>query len=269
MLKKYSTSLAAGLVLAGSTVAGAASSNARYQPGVIDCGYVPTVVYHCEDGSRGWFDWETCEFRCGRKHPRKPWVDPAPYDPYRGYRDDKNFNEHMKGMENGVADLRDAIGSGNISGASTQLGGFYSGAASLGTVSAAGAVKTPRWKAQLREELLKNAGPVAARRGLLGEVPVPGLSESSIVVADVGDTGLEPDKTLEGAGLGAAGGAAAGAIAGPSAGVGAAAGAAAGAIGGAYQDVKEYFKTQQENERSYQEGTRAQERIQRKRRGEN
>jgi len=49
----------------------------------------------------------------------------------------------------------------------------------------------------------------------------------------------------------------------------AAAGAAAGAIGGAYQDVKEYFKTQRENERSYQEGTRAQERIQRKRRGEN
>ncbi|PJA12169.1 MAG: hypothetical protein CO113_01340 [Elusimicrobia bacterium CG_4_9_14_3_um_filter_62_55] len=153
MIKKYSTSFAAGLVLAGSTVAGAASSNARYQPSVIDCGYIPSVVYLCEDGSRAWFDWETCKFRCDRKRPRKPWVDPAPYDPYRGYRDDKKFNEHMKGMENGVADLRDAVGSGNISGASTQLGGFYSGAASLGTVSAAGAVRAPKWKTEFSQAL--------------------------------------------------------------------------------------------------------------------
>jgi len=169
-----------GLFLAGVTPA-SALDDVGFRPR--PCAPVLTVVVYCEDGSRARWDAKECRFRCDQK--QKPWVDPIPR-PWN--EEDSPFQKNFQSLQNGVGDLKDAVGSGNTSGASKQLGSFYSGANSLGAVSgSAGAVKTPQWKTEMSNAFLKEARRIDDKKDTSKEPPAPTLTDkdsSTIVLAN-------------------------------------------------------------------------------------
>jgi hypothetical protein len=184
MTKKQIT-LIGGLIVAGAAAANASQAAYRPVPGLLDCGPVPAVVVYCEDGTPARFDWETCKFRCGGRRP-KPWIDPAPRPEI--YRQDSKFGENLQGLEAGVSDLKDAVGGGNIGAANNQLGAFYSGGTSLGSVSAADAVRVPRWRAEMNETVLE-ARVVEKEKEIFNPPPPspkPGESAEPFRVASAG-----------------------------------------------------------------------------------